>query len=77
MCGHYTGKPLDRNLVDAEWTRYGAPFGPVPITRQLRDYATGVVRLYVLGPLQARRVFAVRAAYGPPPVSGPRRPVRP
>jgi hypothetical protein len=63
MCGHYTGKTLDRELVDAEWTRCDASSGP-PFSCELRGYAIDVARLDGLEPLQAprfpRRVFSVR-----------------
>ena len=75
MCGHYTGKPLDRELVDTEWTRCDASSGP-PFSCELRGYAIDVARLDGLEPLQAPRFPAVCSAYGSTSAGGADRAVR-
>jgi hypothetical protein len=75
MCGHYTWKPLDRELVDAEWTRCDASSGP-PFSGELRGYAIAVTRLDGLEPLRALRFRAVSSVYGSPSAGGADRAVR-
>jgi len=69
MCGHYTWKPLDRELVDAEWTCCDASSGP-PFSGELRGYAIGVARFDGLEPLRALGFPAVCSAYGNPSAGG-------